>query len=205
MATDLGFMQCAETEYHRRPVIVTRSGYTGEVGFELFTYQDIAERAVGRAAGLGPHVRRRPVRARRPRRASARDGLSALRPGPVRGLDARSRPGSRGRSRWTRASSGGARRSCASGRRASPAGCGGCGCTSAGTSPARTTRSSSAISWSGRSPAGPSRRCSAPASRSPTSGPATWSELGRRGRGGHPGAAGDRHRGAAAVRGRSPR
>ena len=35
-------MQCVESEYHRRPVIVTRSGYTGEVGFELFTYQDIA-------------------------------------------------------------------------------------------------------------------------------------------------------------------
>src|SRR6476660_4968619 len=35
-------MQCAESEYLRRPVIVTRSGYTGEIGFELFTYQDIA-------------------------------------------------------------------------------------------------------------------------------------------------------------------
>jgi glycine cleavage system T protein (aminomethyltransferase) len=42
-ADELEFMQCAETEYHRRPVILTRSGYTGEVGFELFTYQDIAE------------------------------------------------------------------------------------------------------------------------------------------------------------------
>jgi aminomethyltransferase len=42
-ATELGFMRCYEAEYHRRPVIVTRSGYTGEVGFELFTYQDIAE------------------------------------------------------------------------------------------------------------------------------------------------------------------
>jgi aminomethyltransferase len=41
-ATDLGFMQCAEADYRRRPVIVTRSGYTGEVGFELFTYQDVA-------------------------------------------------------------------------------------------------------------------------------------------------------------------
>jgi aminomethyltransferase len=39
---DLAFMQCAESEYKRRPVIVTRSGYTGEVGFELFTYQDVA-------------------------------------------------------------------------------------------------------------------------------------------------------------------
>lgn len=41
-AGDLGFMRCVESEYRRRPVIVTRSGYTGEVGFELFTYQDIA-------------------------------------------------------------------------------------------------------------------------------------------------------------------
>jgi aminomethyltransferase len=38
----LAFMRCIESEYRRRPVIVTRSGYTGEVGFELFTYQDIA-------------------------------------------------------------------------------------------------------------------------------------------------------------------
>ena len=41
-AGDLAFMQCVEAEFRRRPVIVTRSGYTGEVGFELFTYQDIA-------------------------------------------------------------------------------------------------------------------------------------------------------------------
>jgi glycine cleavage system T protein (aminomethyltransferase) len=41
-AADLAFMQCVETEYKRRPVILTRSGYTGEVGFELFTYQDVA-------------------------------------------------------------------------------------------------------------------------------------------------------------------
>ncbi len=41
-ADGLGFMQCVESEYRRRPVIVTRSGYTGEIGYELFTYQDIA-------------------------------------------------------------------------------------------------------------------------------------------------------------------
>jgi aminomethyltransferase len=41
-ASDLGFMQCVESEYRRRPLILTRSGYTGEVGFELFTYQDVA-------------------------------------------------------------------------------------------------------------------------------------------------------------------
>jgi aminomethyltransferase len=41
-AHDLGFMQCTESSFARRPVIVTRSGYTGEVGFELFTFQDVA-------------------------------------------------------------------------------------------------------------------------------------------------------------------
>jgi len=41
-AGGLAFMRCIESEYRRRPVLVTRSGYTGEVGFELFTYQDIA-------------------------------------------------------------------------------------------------------------------------------------------------------------------
>jgi aminomethyltransferase len=41
-APGLEFMRCTESEFRRRPVIVTRSGYTGEVGFELFTYQDIA-------------------------------------------------------------------------------------------------------------------------------------------------------------------
>jgi aminomethyltransferase len=59
-ATELSFMRCDQAEYHRRPVIVTRSGYTGEVGFELFTYQDIAEELWHdlldsvRASGGGP-------------------------------------------------------------------------------------------------------------------------------------------------------
>ncbi len=50
-ATELAFMQCYEAEYHRRPVIVTRSGYTGEIGFELFTYQDVAEELWGELLG----------------------------------------------------------------------------------------------------------------------------------------------------------
>jgi aminomethyltransferase len=41
-ASELTFMRCVESSYHRRPVIVTRSGYTGEIGYELFTYEDIA-------------------------------------------------------------------------------------------------------------------------------------------------------------------
>ena len=50
-ATRLGFMRCYLAEYHRRPVIVTRSGYTGEMGFELFTYQDIAAELWGELLG----------------------------------------------------------------------------------------------------------------------------------------------------------
>jgi aminomethyltransferase len=59
-AAGLGFMRCHEAEYHRRPAIVTRSGYTGEIGFELFTYQDVASELWRelldrvRAAGGGP-------------------------------------------------------------------------------------------------------------------------------------------------------
>ena len=41
-AEGLTFMECLESDYRRRPVILTRSGYTGEIGFELFTYQDVA-------------------------------------------------------------------------------------------------------------------------------------------------------------------
>jgi aminomethyltransferase len=41
-AGDLAFMRCRGSEFKRRPVILTRSGYTGEVGFELFTFQDVA-------------------------------------------------------------------------------------------------------------------------------------------------------------------
>lgn len=41
-AEGLRFMECTESDYRRRPVILTRSGYTGEIGFELFTYQDVA-------------------------------------------------------------------------------------------------------------------------------------------------------------------
>jgi aminomethyltransferase len=59
-AAELAFMRCVEGEYRRRPVILTRSGYTGEIGFELFTYQDVAEPLwsdlldAGSSAGIRP-------------------------------------------------------------------------------------------------------------------------------------------------------
>ena len=36
VAPELGYMQCREVEYGNRGVVLSRSGYTGEVGFELF-------------------------------------------------------------------------------------------------------------------------------------------------------------------------
>ena len=58
-AVGLTFMRCTESSFRRRPVIVTRSGYTGEIGYELFTYQDIAVElwrtlldAIGQAGGV---------------------------------------------------------------------------------------------------------------------------------------------------------
>jgi aminomethyltransferase len=41
-AAGLSFMRCTEASFRRRPVIVTRSGYTGEIGYEVFTFQDVA-------------------------------------------------------------------------------------------------------------------------------------------------------------------
>jgi glycine cleavage system T protein (aminomethyltransferase) len=41
-ALSLGYMQGAEDSYQGRPVVVSRSGYTGERGFELFVSEDLA-------------------------------------------------------------------------------------------------------------------------------------------------------------------
>jgi aminomethyltransferase len=41
-AADLSFMACTEVEYRGGPLILTRSGYTGEVGFELFPPEEVA-------------------------------------------------------------------------------------------------------------------------------------------------------------------
>jgi aminomethyltransferase len=38
----LGYMQCTESSYRDTPMVVSRSGYTGERGFELFVPEDLA-------------------------------------------------------------------------------------------------------------------------------------------------------------------
>jgi aminomethyltransferase len=42
-ASELAFMRCAEARYRGKRTVVTRSGYTGEVGFELFAPFDVAD------------------------------------------------------------------------------------------------------------------------------------------------------------------
>jgi aminomethyltransferase len=59
-AAALSFMQCADAEFRGSPVILTRSGYTGERGFELFPrgevihelWADLLE--AGRGHGMAP-------------------------------------------------------------------------------------------------------------------------------------------------------
>ena len=46
-AADLPFMGCVETEYAGGRLVLTRSGYTGELGFELFTAGSLAARLWG--------------------------------------------------------------------------------------------------------------------------------------------------------------
>lgn len=42
LAADLPFMGCTETSYREQRLVLTRTGYTGELGFELFASGDIA-------------------------------------------------------------------------------------------------------------------------------------------------------------------
>lgn len=41
-AADLAFMSCLETRYRGERLVLTRSGYTGELGFELFAHESLA-------------------------------------------------------------------------------------------------------------------------------------------------------------------
>ena len=79
----------------------------------------------GRADGSDGAVRRHAVRSGRPRRAAPGDGLSAVRPGPVRVRRRRWRPGSRWAVASTRGTSGGERRWLGSGSGACRAACSG--------------------------------------------------------------------------------
>ena len=59
-AADLEYMHCTETDFAGAPVILTRSGYTGERGFELFPPEPVAHELwrsllkVGEQHGIQP-------------------------------------------------------------------------------------------------------------------------------------------------------
>ena len=57
LPTELDYMHFADATWDGRPVVVCRTGYTGERGYELLPLWDDAERAVGRAAGGGRAAR----------------------------------------------------------------------------------------------------------------------------------------------------
>ena len=171
----LGFMQCVESEYRRRPVIVTRSGYTGEIGYELFTYQDIAVELWRSPAG---GRRRRSTAGRAASRLVTCCGSRWATPCTARTCSRprpRSRPGSPGRWPWSKGAFRGAaalERQRAEGlpsrlHRAPDA--------RAALHPAGALpRVPAAMCSSARSRAGRTRRCCRRASRSPTSGRRTW-------------------------------
>ena len=75
------YMSFVEAEFEDTGVVVCRTGYTGERGYELIAAQRGRRRAVGRAARGGGAVRDPAVRPRRPRHPAHRDGLPAARPG----------------------------------------------------------------------------------------------------------------------------
>jgi aminomethyltransferase len=124
-ARGLAFMRCTEASFRRRPVILTRSGYTGEVGYELFTYEDVAVELWRTLLDDWRWATRCTARiCSSPRPPSRRD--------------------CHGRYRWTRGRSAATMRSFGSVTRACRVGCEVCGCVSDGTSRERTTRCSGA-------------------------------------------------------------
>jgi Glycine cleavage system T protein (aminomethyltransferase) len=120
-------------------VIVTRSGYTGEVGYELFTYEDIAvdlwhELADAWRTSMGCRAGSHLGTCSGWRWATRSTGRICSSP------PRRWRRDSDGLSRWTRGISAAERRSCGSSARDSRAGSAVYGCTNGGISRAPTTR-----------------------------------------------------------------
>ena len=104
-------MAFVEADWQGRPVIVCRTGYTGERGYELRARAGTTRRPLWDALHRGGRAVRRPaLRPGRPRHAAHRDGLPAARPGPVASRSPRCRPGPAGRWAGRRTRSGAGRR-----------------------------------------------------------------------------------------------
>ena len=136
--------------------VVSRTGYTGEDGFELIVAAKAGRARLERPPRLGPEPRHPAVRAGSARHAAVRGGDAALRPRavrgdqPVRGRCGLGRQARQGRFRRSRM-----RCAAGSGTRAGRGSA--CG-SKANESPARERPCSTATARSARSPRVPSRR-----------------------------------------------
>jgi aminomethyltransferase len=121
LPTDHDYMSFAGAQWQGRPVVVCRTGYTGELGFELLPRWDDAGEVWDAVLAAGPtsacgRAGSAPATRCAPRWATR----CTARTCPERSR--RCRPAAPGPSGGARSASGGARRCCASGSRA-PAGC----------------------------------------------------------------------------------
>jgi aminomethyltransferase len=115
-AADLPYMGCAEASFDGTPVVLTRSGYTGELGYELFGPAEIAADLWDELAEAGAAFGIEPCGLR------ARDVLRLEMGYPLYGQDLRPDRPARGRLRV----GGRARQGGASGRNAAAPARGGC-------------------------------------------------------------------------------
>jgi len=60
-AANLGYMQCTEVEYRGQQLVLSRSGYTGEVGFEVFPPEQVVHELWADVVEAGQAFRMDPV------------------------------------------------------------------------------------------------------------------------------------------------
>ena len=94
-------------------VVVCRTGYTGERGYELIAANDVAVTLWDALLACRCRPRHAALRPRRPGHAAHGDGLPAARPGHLARRDPQPGPARLGRRAGTRTSSGAATRCCA--------------------------------------------------------------------------------------------
>ena len=90
------YMSFVETEWQGHPVIVCRTGYTGERGYELVPAWEVSAQLWDALLEAAAPLRRTAVRAGRPRHASHRDGLCPARQRAQPGDHPRAGPGGLG-------------------------------------------------------------------------------------------------------------
>ena len=81
LPTDMDYMAFAVASWRDEPITVCRSGYTGELGFELIAPNSVLGQLWDEVAGSGRGRRRRIGGPRRSRHLANRDGIPAARAG----------------------------------------------------------------------------------------------------------------------------